>query len=495
MIEKEDNPLKVLVMAMIFAGSVLMVYNIWGFMRFSKVVQKNKEQQKMERILRLPIILLILFLIGYILVGLFGHPDLIVAGILFGGSIFVFVMYRMLDEVTKHIMENERLEAELMASEQSRKTKERFLATMSHEMRTPMNVILGLDGLALKNPENPPETQEALEKIGHSARHMVGLIDNILKMNELNAEEPSGRSESFQLKDAVDQVNVITNTVSEEKGVHYESRLEPDAEGEYLGDEIQLKQVLLSILDNAVKYTPPGGMVRFTASCDSCTDDQAVLKFVISDNGIGIDPEFLPHIYDPFAREDDSATDRYGGSGLSLAVSKNMVERMGGTIEVSSRKNEGTEFTVTVPVKRIKIERIPEPVMEVSLAGRRILIAEDVKENAEIVADLLELEDAESEHAENGQIAVEMFRNSSVGYYDVILMDLRMPVMDGLEATRRIRALDRPDAKTVPIIALTANSFESDKKQTKEAGMNEHLGKPADAELLYATIRKWLQPS
>ncbi len=495
MIEKEDNPLKVLVMAMIFAGSVLMVYNIWGFMRFSKVVQKNKEQQKMERILRLPIILLILFLIGYILVGLFGHPDLIVAGILFGGSIFVFVMYRMLDEVTKHIMENERLEAELMASEQSRKTKERFLATMSHEMRTPMNVILGLDGLALKNPENPPETQEALEKIGHSARHMVGLIDNILKMNELNAEEPSGRSESFQLKDAVDQVNVITNTVSEEKGVHYESRLEPDAEGEYLGDEIQLKQVLLSILDNAVKYTPPGGMVRFTASCDSCTDDQAVLKFVISDNGIGIDPEFLPHIYDPFAREDDSATDRYGGSGLSLAVSKNMVERMGGTIEVSSRKNEGTEFAVTVPVKRIKIERIPEPVMEVSLAGRRILIAEDVKENAEIVADLLELEDAESEHAENGQIAVEMFRNSSVGYYDVILMDLRMPVMDGLEATRRIRALDRPDAKTVPIIALTANSFESDKKQTKEAGMNEHLGKPADAELLYATIRKWLQPS
>jgi CheY-like chemotaxis protein len=220
-----------------------------------------------------------------------------------------------------------------------------------------------------------------------------------------------------------------------------------------------------------------------------------VLKFVISDNGIGIDPEFLPHIYDPFAREDDSATDRYGGSGLSLAVSKNMVERMGGTIEVSSRKNEGTEFAVTVPVKRIKIERIPEPVMEVSLAGRRILIAEDVKENAEIVADLLELEDAESEHAENGQIAVEMFRNSSVGYYDVILMDLRMPVMDGLEATRRIRALDRPDAKTVPIIALTANSFESDKKQTKEAGMNEHLGKPADAELLYATIRKWLQPS
>ncbi|MBR3538437.1 MAG: response regulator, partial [Eubacterium sp.] len=208
------------------------------------------------------------------------------------------------------------------------------------------------------------------------------------------------------------------------------------------------------------------------------------------DTGIGMDEEFISHVFDAFSKEDEGITNRFGGSGLGLSVTKKAVDLMGGSINVESKKGKGSSFTVTLP---FRITEKKAPVLpqkeESNLEGKKILIVEDLPENAEIVADLLELEGVETEHAENGQVALEMFRNRDAGYYDAILMDLRMPVMDGLTATREIRALTRPDAKTIPIIALTANAFDSDIKASLSAGMNVHLAKPTDADLLYLTLK------
>ena len=299
--------------------------------------------------------------------------------------------------------------------------------------------------------------------------------------------------EPFSLTEALEQVNAITQTICEEKGLHYRFALGDGVAGSYIGDAMELKKVLLSILDNAVKYTDAPGTVTLDTSCAEAGESVKTLRFAVTDTGIGIDREFLAHIFDAFTQEDDSSTSRFGGSGLSLTVTKNIVELMGGTIDVKSEKNVGSTFTVTIPLRCAEEEAADEKAEEektVPLDGRRILIVEDLPENAEIVQDLLELEGVETEHAENGQIAVDMFSSSPRDYYDAILMDLRMPVMDGLEATRQIRALERPDAKTVPIVALTANAFESDVRASLDAGMNAHLAKPTDANMLYAALKR-----
>lgn len=483
---------------MVFGGAALMVYNIYSFVRFARYVRGQKSWKQDSKLLYVPIVLLVLFLSGYLVVGAFGEPNLVVGGILFGGSIFVFIMYKLLNNITSQIMENERREAELKAREESDRIKTAFLAGVSHEMRTPLNVILGLDTLALKQPDLPGETREQLEKIGLSAKHMLGLVNNLLEMNGLESSLTVGKNEEFLLQDALNQVNAVTQPLCDEKGLEYIQSFPYAANARYIGNETQIREVLLSILGNAVKYTDAPGTVRFRVEIMPTGEETHLCRFIVSDTGVGIDPEFLPRIFEPFTQEDDSFTNRFGGSGLSLAVTKKAVELMGGTITARSEKGKGSVFTVTVPLlKGTEQETAPEEKTPADgewelepLEGKRILIVEDLPENAEIVQDLLELEGAETEHAENGQIAVDMVEKSAPDYYDVILMDLRMPVMDGLEATRRIRALDRPDVKEVPIIALTANAYESDIKSSLEAGMNEHLAKPADADMLYGTLRR-----
>ena len=435
-----------------------------------------------------------MFLLGYLAVGIFGKPDLIVSGILFGGSIFVFIMYILLEGVLKRLSENRNLEAKLMATEESNRAKTEFLSGISHEMRTPMNIILGLDTLALNNPSLSGETREYLEKIGLSANHLLEIINNILDMNSIETGEFLVKNEEFSLGDTVWQINSIIESRCDEKGLTYNCDVESDALGRYSGDVFRIKQVLIHLLDNAVKFTDAPGTVELCVK--RIVDNTGVqsLKFSVKDTGVGINPDFLPKIFDVFAREDASTTSRYSGSGLGLAVAKNIIDALGGTISVESEKGKGTVFTVILPA--VQVEKGDETEKEeISIAGKRILIAEDIPENAEIVADLLELEEVGSEHAENGKIAVDMFKAAEPGYYDAILMDLRMPEMDGLTATRTIRALDRADAKTIPIIALSANAFESDIKESLGAGMDAHLAKPADAELLYSTLKKTISYS
>lgn len=481
------------VFGMIILGSLLMVFNIVGFIRFANRIKNLKNWGSRNEILNIPITLLVLFLIGYLVVGFFGNPDLVTAGILFGGSIFVYVMYRMLNGITGRILENEKIEAKLLAAQEVNRAKNDFLASISHEMRTPMNVILGLDTLALREPGLPARTRQQLEKIQNSGKYLLGLINNILELNDLGDKRKSAQ-EAFSLTELLDQVNAIAQTLCEEKGLNYCFETHGSLPARCEGDEMQIKKVLLGLLDNAVKYTDPQGTVSFTVNCEPDGEKRGRLRFLVSDTGIGMSKEFLANIFEPFNKEDLSTTNRFGGSGLSLAVAKSTVDHMGGTLVADSEKGRGSVFTLTLslPVLESPHEETPAAAEEISLAGCRVLLVEDVPENAEIVQDLLELEDVVSDHAENGLIALEKFESSPAGTYDAILMDLRMPVMDGLESARRIRALPRPDAASIPIIALTANAFQSDIEATLSAGMNAHLAKPADAEILYNTLREWI---
>lgn len=480
--------------AMVYLGSALMVYNIYGFVRFARFIRGRKSWNRGGLILNLPIALLVCFLLGYLAVGIFGKPDIIIAGILLGGSVFVFVMYKLLISITQKVIENEHLEAQMLAVEESNRVKSGILASISHEMRTPMNVILGLNAKLMKDHSLSHETLSDLEKMGKSARHLLDLINNILDLQDIEADALPIKQEPFSLEEQLDQLDTIVRSLARDKALDYEMTVAQAAEGSYIGDATQLKRALMCLLDNAVKYTPACGEVRFAVDCVERDGDARTLRFQVSDTGAGIDEAFLPKLFEPFAQEDNSATNRFGGSGVGLAVAKSVVERMGGRIEVASEKGNGSTFTVTLPLKLGKAAESAEAQdAPADLEGRKVMIVDDLEENAEIVADLLELEGVESERAENGQAALELFEKSPEKGFDAILMDLRMPIMDGWEAARRIRALDRPDAKAVPIIALSANAQEQDVRQSLAAGMNEHLVKPVDADKLYAALGRWIE--
>ncbi len=398
-----------------------------------------------------------------------------------------------------------RTEIEKALAEESSRAKTSFLSNMSHEIRTPMNAIIGLDNIALRDPDLTPRTRDHLEKIGSSAKHLLGLINDILDMSRIESGRMVLKSEEFAFQEFLNQINIMINGQCQDKGLAYECRIIGQVSDYYIGDDLKLKQVLINILGNAVKFTDPPGQVTLSAEELSRSEDTCTMRFVITDTGIGMDEEYIPKIFEAFSQEDATATNRYGGSGLGMSITRNFVEMMGGRIEVESKKGVGSTFIVTVTLQasdRNEAARDAGLLQEgpgaaaadtgdedsLSLEGRRVLMAEDVDQNAEILADLLELEEILSERAENGEEALRMFEDSEEGYYDLILMDVRMPVMDGLSATRAIRALSRPDAKTIPIVAMTANVFDEDVEQSLKAGMNAHLAKPVEPDKLYETI-------
>ncbi|MBR5110058.1 MAG: response regulator [Clostridia bacterium] len=380
-------------------------------------------------------------------------------------------------------------------AESANRAKSQFLSQMSHEIRTPMNAILGLDSIALRDPDLSPRTRDELEKIGASAKHLLALINDILDMSRIESGRMELNEKDFSLKDFLEQINVIVGGQCDDKGLQYECRIIGTPDGHFIGDDLKLKQVLINILGNSVKFTERPGSVFFSVEELERRDGRCQMRFVITDTGIGMDRAFLDKLFDAFSQEDATATNKYGGSGLGMAITKRMVDMMGGNIQVESEKGVGSTFTVTIPLKQSLAEDAPEKETDdeetagrVSVVGLHVLIAEDQEMNAEILNDLLEMEEMSSEWAKNGQIAVEMFSQSEENHFDAILMDMRMPVMDGLEATREIRKLGRPDAKTIPIIALTANAFEEDVQQCLSAGMNEHLSKPVDIDALVLTL-------
>ena len=479
-----------LIYGMVYLGSLLMVYNIYGFIRYARSIPARKDWGSERHLLNVPIVLLIMFLTGYLLVGFLGKPDLIVSGILFGGSIFVFIIYRLICRITRRIQEDVKLNARLMASDASNRAKNSFLSTMSHEMRTPMNAIIGLNTIALQDESLNPQTRERLEKIGISARHLLDMINDVLQMNDIESGHLSVKNEPFSMHEVLELVNLVTQSNCTDKGLEYRFNDVGDAAPAYIGDAFRLKQVLLSVLGNAVKFTPPPGTVEFTLERIPVSDARCRLRFTVRDTGVGMDREFLPMLFTAFSQEDASTTNRFGGSGLHLAIAKRILDLMGGEITAESEKGTGSTFVITVEVGVCEPskEGAAEPV--VSLNGRRVLIAEDIDLNADILADLLDMEGIASERAENGQVAVDMFSGHAPGYYDAILMDLRMPVMDGFDATRAIRGLPRPDAARIPIVALTANILPEDVAHSLAVGMNVHLAKPADIEEICRALNR-----
>lgn len=379
------------------------------------------------------------------------------------------------------------------------RAKTRFLSQMSHEIRTPINAIIGLDSIVLRDESISPHTREELEKIGASARHLLSLINDILDMSRIESGRMALNEEKFSLRELLDQVNVIIGGQCDDKRLHYTCNEVGSLDAYYYGDSLKLKQVIINILGNSVKFTEPPGDITFTVEQTDCTDDKATLRFTMQDSGIGMDKDYLPKLFDAFSQEDSANTNQYGGSGLGMAITKSFVELMSGEISVDSEKGRGTTFTVSLTLGRSQGDHLagvesPEEIraMSISLEGRRLLIAEDQEINAEILIALLEFEKVTSDWAENGKLAVEMFEQSEAGHYDAILMDMRMPVMDGLTATQEIRKLNRPDAATIPIIALTANAFEEDVKQCLQAGMSAHMSKPVDIDLLKVKLAELL---
>ena len=385
------------------------------------------------------------------------------------------------------------------AAENASRAKSRFLSRMSHEIRTPINAIIGLDSIALRDESISPHTRDELNKIGTSARHLLSIVNDILDMSRIESGRMELKEEIFSFRDFLEQICIIVDGQCEDKGLRFVCIREEGLEEYYVGDSLKLKQVLINVLGNSVKFTDAPGTITLNAAQTACNDERATLRFEMTDTGIGMDKEFIPKLFEAFSQEDTGNTTRYGGSGLGMAITRSFVEMMGGTIRVESEKGFGSSFTVTVTVGRAKENE------KAATAGKdaksaevlpdrlHLLIVEDQEMNAEVLADLLELENISSEWAENGKRGVEMFAESEKGRFDVILMDMRMPVMDGLTATREIRKLDRPDASTIPIIALSANAFEEDVRQCLEAGMNAHLSKPVDLDHLKETLGRLLE--
>ena len=413
----------------------------------------------------------------------------------------VGIGFTVIDAETRRAIEQNRtLQTALAAAKEANRAKTAFLSNMSHEIRTPMNAIIGLNNLAMHHPALPEETREQLEKIGVSARHLLSIINDILDMSRIESGRMSIKSEEFSFQELLQQVDTIISGQCRDKGLVYECRVGEEIRDLYIGDNIKLRQILINILGNAVKFTPEGGKVTFTVEMLTRMGSNVTLRFTIRDTGIGMSPEYLPKLFDTFSQEDASAANRYGSTGLGMPITKSLVELMNGRIEVESEKGAGTTFTVTLTLKEAKRQEDKEdvPAKEASaqenrqqsfdLKGRRILLAEDVDINAQIMMMVLGTREMEVEHAENGQAAVEQYLRHGAGYYDAILMDMRMPVMDGLTAARTIRASDQADAASIPIIALTANAFDEDVQRSMQAGLNAHLSKPVEPEVLFETL-------
>ncbi len=529
---------------------------------------------------------------------------------------------------------NQALSDALNAAEEASKAKTAFLSNMSHEIRTPMNAIIGLDNIALSDPNLSEETRDHLEKIDSSAKHLLNLINDILDMSRIESGRMVLKNEEFSFSAMLEQINTMISSQCSEKGLDYHCRTNGEIDDSYIGDDMKLRQVIINILGNAVKFTPEGGQVNFTVERKGRFGGKATILMTMQDTGIGMDKDYLPKIFDAFSQEDSSTTNKYGSSGLGLAITKNIVKMMNGDIRVESEKGEGTTFFVTVTLQETrqhgpaeehgvqidvhdmtvliidddpvacehgrlalgkvginaetaesgaeaiemvrlrharrepynlilvdwkmpemdgvettrqiraltgdesaiiiltayrwedvleeavsagvdsflskplfassvieefrkalgKKQRTEETVQhKADLTGRRILLAEDVLINAQIVMMQLKKREIEIDHAENGRLAVEMFESHPEGYYDAILMDMRMPEMDGLEATRVIRAMDRPDAKEIPIIALTANAFDDDVEKSLTAGLNAHLSKPVEPDNLFGTLESLIR--
>lgn len=393
---------------------------------------------------------------------------------------------------------NEQLDQARILAERASSSKTRFLANMSHDIRTPMNAIVGLTELMHYHLEEPEILQNYLAKLQSSSHYLLDLINDILDLSKIENGSVELNLERMDPGKQIEQIVTIIRPKIEKKKQTLSVQSECENFGALMGDPVRFRQILMNLLSNAVKYTPEGGKISLTIRKTEKTEQTEKYQFVIEDSGIGMTPEFIEHIFEPFARA-EAEVKGIQGTGLGMAITKNLVDAMDGTIQVESTPGKGSRFEIELPFSICPKEELPgtekssgteEKESLVSLKGMKFLCAEDNELNAEILRAMLEMEGAECTIYENGRLLTDAFEKIRPGEYDAILMDVQMPVMNGYEATRKIRNSKNPLGRKIPIAAMTANAFSEDVKRCMDAGMNAHLAKPIDLAKLKEIIKR-----
>ncbi|WP_432626826.1 ATP-binding protein [Brotaphodocola sp.] len=409
----------------------------------------------------------------------------------------VLYVVSAIDAQKRQEMEYQRqLHDSMMEAERANRAKTNFLRRMSHDIRTPINGVMGMATIAKRSLDDPDKQRQCLNKIISVSHFLLDLVNEVLDMNKLESGEIELENRPFDLQETLEEATTVVEEQAREAGLHFCEEYQELSHNKVIGSPLHLKRIVQNIMGNAVKYNREHGSIR--VSCREVGSDEktATFEWICRDSGIGMSEEFQKRVFDPFAQEGDSARTTYAGTGLGLAIVKELIERMGGSIRFESKKGAGTTFFLRFVFEKdreVKASGETEVLPEVSLEGTRILLVEDNELNMEIAEYLLAEEGAVVDQAWNGKDAVEKFADSAPGTYEIILMDIMMPVMNGLEAAKQIRAMDRPDAATVPIIAMTANAFLEDIRRSREAGMNEHISKPLDISKFLLAVRKMKQ--
>ena len=407
------------------------------------------------------------------------------------GNLYSISMVRCVDEDIRQTME---LRDAKEAAESASRAKSAFLFNMSHDIRTPMNAIMGFSSMAERYVDDPEKVQDCLRKINLSGEHLLKLINNVLDLARIESGRTEMNIQACRIPDSMGQMEYIFQADCRKKNLTLE--VTSDIQDEIIFcDMLKINQIELNLIGNAIKYTPEGGRIIYSVTQTGRENDFATYRCTVKDNGIGMSPEFCGHVFEAFEREHSSSTNGIEGSGLGLAITKRLVDEMGGTITCQSEQGAGSEFTFVLTFRVGTEEDLPRDVItdadgqileekELDMSGKRVLLVEDNELNREISRELLENEGILVEEAEDGDAAVEIVRNSVPGYYDMVLMDIQMPKMDGYEATRQIRALSDPALSQISIVAVTANAFEEDRHAAREAGMNGHIAKPISVKQL-----------
>ena len=405
-----------------------------------------------------------------------------------------------LERQTNQQLNKLRMAAEdaLHVAESANKAKSTFLSNMSHDIRTPMNAIIGFTTLALSSITEQEKVKDYLGKILSSSNHLLSLINDILDMSRIESGKVVLEEQETNLAVLADELEHLLSEQAKAQGLELKVDYSKLRDRDVFCDKTRLNQVLLNLLSNAVKFTPAGGHVSFTLTqLEQLSPGKGVYEIRVKDDGIGMTAEFTKRVFEPFERERTSTVSKIQGTGLGMAIAKNIIDMMGGTIDLHTKKGEGTEFVLRLelvlqaqpkPVEAKQQELLPEASSEY-FAGKRLLLVEDNELNREIACMILCKYGFELETAENGQEAVEMVAAAAPGYYDLVLMDIQMPIMDGHEATRRIRALENPELAKVPIVAMTANAFDEDRRAAKDCGMNGFISKPINMQEVIQALR------
>lgn len=422
----------------------------------------------------------------------------------------VFFMFALqtnkLRKMIPAVSENEALKNALadverakQEAERANAAKSRFLSRMSHDIRTPLNGIIGILEINSKCHDEQIE-QENRDKAMVAANHLLSLINDVLEMSKLDDENTKLEHTAFDLKALTEDVLVITGMRAAEEGI---TLVHSDCFSQFqypyvYGSPLHVRQIFLNIFSNAIKYNKPSGQISCKVMLEGNDDKTVHYRCIIADTGIGMSKDYLEHIFEPFSQEESDTRTSYRGTGLGMAIVKTLIDKMGGTIDIQSEPNVGTTFTVSLPFEIASVEdvhTITDDETKADISGMKLLIVEDNELNLEIAKYLLEDAGAVTDTAADGEQAVKKFTQSPEGTYDAILMDIMMPVMDGYAATKAIREYDRPDAKTIPIIAMTANAFAEDVLKCKSAGMNDHLAKPLVLDTVMKTLAKYKAPA